>query len=300
MSSDLTVQLVPNGGWDERIRAFQLGGLVTSYAVISRSYVVLLDTMVNRSTAAALLKGVRDVLPGRELLVINSHADWDHCWGNEVFAGPDAMQPATIVAHRLCRERMESEATRRELEQMQQQSPVTFGGLRIQPPSVVFDGRYSVDGGDLDFELIPTPGHQPDHVSVLVPQLGTLFVGDAAEMPLPYVADWRALDELRRSLAVLAAQDTPVALYCHAPGFSTLDVVRDNIKYFDELERRTRAAMLAGNLPEHLDDDVDIEALLEFPFEQVAGYSALDAEQQAAYRSTHRIAAVAMVRWLRL
>ena len=296
---DLTVQPVPNAGWDDRIRVFQLGRLVTSFAVVSRRYVVLLDTMVNRSTGAALLEGVRDVLSERELLVINTHADWDHCWGNQVFAGPDALEPATILAHRLCRERMESEATRRELEHMQQQSPITFGGLRIQPPTEVFEGRHRVDCGDLTIELIPTPGHQPDHVSVLVPELGTLFAGDAAELPLPYVADWRTLGELRRSLAVLAGLDTPVALYCHAEGCTSLDVVRDNIAYFDELERHARSALAAGSVPEELDEGLDVEVLLGYPLERVAGYETLDAEQQEAYRSTHQIACAAMVRFLR-
>src|SRR5690348_3825626 len=43
---------------------------------------------------------------GRPVIVVNTHADWDHFWGNAAFPG------APIVGHRLCRERILSpEAT---------------------------------------------------------------------------------------------------------------------------------------------------------------------------------------------
>ena len=45
-------------------------------------------------------------IAGREVLVVNSHADWDHPWGNNYFTGE---RRATIIGHELCRARMQSQ-----------------------------------------------------------------------------------------------------------------------------------------------------------------------------------------------
>lgn len=165
------VRILPNTGWDEWIWAFQYKRIVTNYAVISARYVVLIDTLVNQTTAGAMLSAIHDALrDGRQLLVINTHADWDHCWGNAAFAGPGARQQAPIIGHRLCRERMVSAEAQIELGQMQADYPQTFDEVRVAPPTLTFDGQFVIDGDDLSFELIPTPGHTPDHVSVYVPK----------------------------------------------------------------------------------------------------------------------------------
>lgn len=40
-------------------------------------------------------------LPEKEILVFNSHADWDHIWGNCAFEG------VTIIGHEKTRTRMQ-------------------------------------------------------------------------------------------------------------------------------------------------------------------------------------------------
>lgn len=290
---------IPNAGWDRRIRLFHLRRLVTSFVIESERYVVVLDTLINPQTATELLNFVQPALNGRQLLVINTHADWDHCWGNSIFAGPHALHPAPIIAHKICRERVWSDESRAELAEMQQQSPRTFDDVQLQPPTITFDGECTIDGGDLTFVLAHTPGHQPDHVSVWLPELRTVFAGDAAEMPLPYVTNPFTLPELRASLAKLRALDATTALYCHARGHYTTDVIHNNIAYFDTLERQVRAALDAGRLPDQLDDSTDIATLIDFPFERVPGYEALDVDEQQAYRSTHQLAARAMASYVR-
>ena len=91
------------------------GTLVDTFIVVSERYVVLIDTLINRRTAEALLEIARPHLAGRQLLAVNTHADWDHAWGNHVFAGPSALLPAPIIASRRCAERLRSEAAQRKL-----------------------------------------------------------------------------------------------------------------------------------------------------------------------------------------
>lgn len=291
------VQPVPNTGWDERIHAFQYGRLVTVFAIVSARYVVLIDTLLNRHAAAAVLASLRNQLTDRQLLVINTHADWDHCWGNGVFDGPEVMYHAPIIAHQLCRERILSSESRAELAQMQHEAPEVFGDVLLVPPTIVFNNTLVIDGGDLTLELIHTPGHQPDHSSIYIPEIRTLFVGDAAEQPIPYLADFATLPLLRESLQRLAAYDAQTAFYCHARGITSPQVIHDNIAYFDEVERRVRESSLP--VLESFDEATDWEALIDFPFEQVRGVERMAADEREAYRDNHRRALAAMTHWIK-
>src|SRR5690349_17498674 len=95
-----TVTLVPNEGWDQRILVCRCGALVDTFVVVTERYVVLIDTLINQRTAGALLEIARPHLAGRQLLAVNTHADWDHAWGNHAFRGPGAQARAPIVGSR--------------------------------------------------------------------------------------------------------------------------------------------------------------------------------------------------------
>src|SRR4051812_14676927 len=110
-----TVTHIPNQGWDQRILVCRCGPLVDTFIVITDRYVVLIDTLINRHTAEALLEIGHEHLAGRQLLALNTHADWDHAWGNHVFAGPSAALNAPIIATRRCAERLRSDEARQKL-----------------------------------------------------------------------------------------------------------------------------------------------------------------------------------------
>src|SRR5215213_7839947 len=148
-----TVALVPNQGWDPRVLVCRCGTLVDTFIVVSERYVVLIDTLINWRTAEALLEIAREHLSGRQLLVVDTHADWDHAWGNHVFAGPNALLRAPIIASRVCAERLRSEDSRRKLAEMRASAPGRFDDVVLTPPSVLFEQRLLLEGGDLTLEL---------------------------------------------------------------------------------------------------------------------------------------------------
>src|SRR4051794_2718399 len=242
-----TVALVPNQGWDPRILVCRCGTLVDTFIVVSERYVVLIDTLINRRTAEALLEIAREHLSGRQLLAVNTHADWDHAWGNHVFDGPSALVHAPIIASRRCAERLRSEAGRQKLAKLRAAEPGRFDDVVLTPPSVLFEQRLVIDGGDLTLELFATPGHKPDHIAVFIPEIRTLLPGDAAELPFPFVESAATMPAMRDSLARMAALDAETALYCHAPVDSGPGLLQHNIAYFDTIEQRCRSALAQGS-----------------------------------------------------
>jgi glyoxylase-like metal-dependent hydrolase (beta-lactamase superfamily II) len=294
------VTYIPNAGWDARLHIVRCGELVDVFVVVTQRYVVLVDTLLNPRTAAELLDIARAELAGeRQLLVVNTHSHWDHCWGNQLFAGPGARHPAPILATRRCAELLGSPEAQARLAEQRASAPERFGDVRLLAPTVLFDDRLTIDGGDLTLELFATPGHASDHIAIYIPQIRTLLPGDAAELPFPFPESAAGLPVLRDSLARMAALEPAAALYCHAPVTSGPALLRQNIGYFDTLEQRCREARRRG-APAHPDIDADVEALIGFPFEAAVPAGA-DAEQLAGfYRAGHQASIRMMLEYLEI
>jgi glyoxylase-like metal-dependent hydrolase (beta-lactamase superfamily II) len=293
------VQLVPNQGWDARVHICRCGPIVDSFVVVCARFVVLIDTLISPQTARALLAIVQPhLVDGRQLLVVNTHVDWDHFWGNQLFAGPQASHPTPIFASRRSVARFnESEATQRFLAEMRAERPGRYDDVQITQPTIFFDDRLRIDGGDLTLELFPTPGHQPDHVSIFIPEIRTLLAGDAAEFPFPFPESAATLPLLRDSIARMAALDATTVLYCHAPVTSGPTLLRDNIAYFDMLEQRCRAALSRG-VPALPAADVDIEQLIGYPFAAVVADRSSDQPLPDMYRTGHQAAIRMMLEYV--
>lgn len=245
------VDLLPNQGWDERILVCRNGRLVQTFIVVTARYVVLVDTLINAATARQMVAFAEPFLAGRTLLVVNTHADYDHAWGNQLFVGPDAPFPAPVIASLRCAAAFAQPDAAKTLRTMQADEPAIFGDVRLTPPTLLFDEQLTIDGGDLTLQLFATPGHTPDHISLYIPEIETLLAGDAAELPYPAARTVDGLPLMRASLDALTAFDARTVLYCHAPVAAGPQLLHDNIAYFDGLERACRAARARG-LPDPL------------------------------------------------
>jgi glyoxylase-like metal-dependent hydrolase (beta-lactamase superfamily II) len=270
-------------GLDPRIRVFRHDEIVDTFVLVTDRYLIPVDTGTRPDDMLRVMEAVRGDLSGRALLVVNTHGDWDHVWGNSVFLAPDAPFPAPVLAHRLAAERMRGEDAEETLAGKQAKEPERYAGVSWWPPSVQVEGAARIEGGDLSIELIPTPGHTPDHYALWIPELRLLLAGDAAELPFPLVSGDGSLAQLRVSLHRMAALEPATVLCCHAPGVTSPDVLTQNMRYFDELERRCRErgpALLAGERPAET---------VGWPAEEAMppGMRELTAEERNFYRRFH-------------
>ena len=223
---------------DPRIRIFQAGEEVDTFVVSTTRFVVFIDTMSTPTLMRQVIEKVRPDLGGRPVLVINTHADWDHVYGNSLFA-PDGEQPALIIGRALTRERLRSPDAFERLKN-QQAEENRFAEVTLVPPDLTFADALTLNGGDLTLELVATPGHTPDHCSVWIPELGTLLAGDAAEFPFPSVRDGATLAQVRSSLQYLTTLQPRVVLACHG-GTTGPELLDQNLAYFSLLKDLVQA-----------------------------------------------------------
>jgi len=275
-------------GVDRRLRMFRAGHEVDTFVLLTRRYAVVVDTMSTPDEMTAVMDLVRDDLPGRRLLVVNTHADYDHAWGNAVFATPDGAYPAPIIAHQRAAERLRDPETERYLRERQQAEP-RFAAVRLVPPTVTFSDRLRIDGGDLTLELIPTPGHTDDHVAVWIPELRLLLAGDAAEQPIPYVNAPSDLPTLRASIRLLAALDPATVIPCHG-GTTDPGLLARNLAYVDLLDRMVGGAVAEGRVPPDWATREDLPGALGLPYEEALRAVDIDpatVPEPDFYRASH-------------
>lgn len=289
----IRLEEVASQGWDARLRVFRAGDEVDTFVLTTARYVVLIDTMATPELAHGIVATVQPALDERQLLVINTHADYDHCWGNAVFDAPDGPFPAPIIGHVLARERLVGDAAVQELHVRQAQD-ARFAHVRLVPPTVTFTHSLRIDGGDLTLELIPTPGHTPDHVAIWIPELRLVLAGDAAEHPFPCAQDAAGLQPLRASLERLAQLDPDLVLPCHG-GTTDAGLLGRNLTYFSTLECHVQHAWAAGQLPAGYEEREDLPDLVGFRVEEaVTGAGGDPGAIPDLYRQFHHQNARAM------
>jgi cyclase len=220
--------------------------------VVGDGVSLLVDTLFDlRLTAAMLAAFASETAAAPIATVVNTHANGDHCYGNQLVAD------AEIVA---------STAAAAEMEEV---PAALLGGLTAAPgdvgdlfrsffgafdfdgiettlPTRTFDGRLSLDVGGRVVELIEVgPAHTRGDVIVTVPDSRTVFTGDIlfiGGQPIVWagpLTNWIAACDL------MLGMDVDVVVPGHGPvtDKSGVVAVRD---YLEFVEREAADRQAAG------------------------------------------------------
>lgn len=110
-------------------------------------------------------------------------------------------------------------------------------------PTILFDHKYTFELGGLTFKVIHTPGETPDHISIWIPELKALFIGDNLYGSFPNIYTLRgtkprwALDYVNSLNTILALEPEILipshgaAIYGNAMISQTLTKYRDAVLY---------------------------------------------------------------------
>jgi cyclase len=181
LGSGLYAWLAPDGSW-----GWSNAGLVTDGDAS-----LLVDTLFDLPLTREMLAAMRSAEPraaARIDLLVNTHANGDHCYGNELVEG------AEILASKACAEEMGEtppEALAALVKGLGGQEsalgrfvrdafgPFHFEGIQLTPPTRTFEGRLSLQVGGKRVELLEVgPAHTRGDVLVHVPGDRVVFTGD--------------------------------------------------------------------------------------------------------------------------
>ncbi|MEU1015305.1 MBL fold metallo-hydrolase [Streptomyces sp. NPDC005898] len=164
-------------------------GYSNSGVVASDGQGLLIDTQFTLDSTRDLLRAVATALPGTEIsTVVNSHANGDHTWGNQLVADAEIIT-SELSARHACKE-MGPEQLSALCAMSGQSATATyaaecfghfdFSGVTVTGPTQTFTGRLEVKVGQTLVELLDLgPGHSPGDVAVHIPEDGIVFAGDA-------------------------------------------------------------------------------------------------------------------------
>ena len=175
IGNDCYAYLQPDGGW----------GYSNAGLVVGNGQSLLVDTLFDLKLTASMLESMKAVTASAPIgTVVNTHANGDHCYGNQL------VKDANIVA---------SAATAHEMTEVPpamlaalNKAPgevgdlfrsffgdFDFDGIDLALPTQTFTGQLTVKVGERDIELIEVgPAHTAGDTIAYVPSASTVYTGD--------------------------------------------------------------------------------------------------------------------------
>lgn len=205
--------------------------------IIGEHSVLVWDTLSHPRDMAAL----RELMADKQMIIVYSHADWDHVWGTSGLTGERTC--GTIIAHDLCRARFDdAEDVAATLTKFRNSQPGAWDEVTLIPPTLTFGSTLTIDLGGVTVELHHLPGHTPDCLVALIPAWGVLLAGDTVETPFPIVNDGAALPHWIDLLAGWESDERVTAVIpCHGE-IGDRSLIERNIAYLTSLNSATPAS----------------------------------------------------------
>lgn len=145
---------------------------------------LLVDTRGNPREALEIVEDAQVLGAGDIRWVVNTHAHYDHTFGNQVFAPRLPIFGHHLIPQHFARyERPRLEAW---LQDPANSPQYDWRDVQLTPPSMPVHERHSIDIGGRVVDLIALPaGHTDTDLVVHIPDAGAWIVGDVIEQSGP-------------------------------------------------------------------------------------------------------------------
>jgi glyoxylase-like metal-dependent hydrolase (beta-lactamase superfamily II) len=236
--------LQPDGSWGYSNAGLVAGGDSS----------LLVDTLFDLRLTRVMLEEMHRVIDRRPIgVVVNTHANGDHCYGNQLLRG------ARIVASQAAAREMDEVPpsllhTLKQLDLGEDGNrfvadafgPFRFDDIELTPPTETFTGSTTIEIGVRDIVLEEVgPAHTAGDVIAWAPDSRVVFTGDIlflGSTPIIWagpIGNWLAACRHIRNLS------PDVVVPGHGP-ISDVDGVAQVERYLEWLQRETRERHQAG------------------------------------------------------
>jgi cyclase len=164
------------------------------YLINAENYIFLCDTHAGPISMEYIKKYINEFIGEKNIIVFNSHSDYDHIWGN-CFFGKE-----TIISHTKCRELIIEKG----MEVLKELEIYKNGEVVLRLPDLTFDSKIIFEEDNIEFFY--TPGHSIDSSSCFDKKDHVIFSGDLFEDPIPYLG-YHKLDEYIKTVESLKQID---------------------------------------------------------------------------------------------
>jgi cyclase len=180
LGNSIYAYLQPDGTW----------GWSNAGIVIDGEASLLIDTLFDLKLTREMLDTMRKSIPAASNIdmVVNTHANGDHCWGNELVAG------AQIIASARTAEEMTTGVSPVQLAMLLKNAPdmgqlgefagrvfrpFDFNNITLTLPTRTFEGELTLKVGDKEVHLIEVgPAHTLGDTLVHIPADRVVFTAD--------------------------------------------------------------------------------------------------------------------------
>ena len=227
---------------------------ISIHLILGKRFAFLCDTHLGPESMDYVKEYLKNEQKRLELVIFNSHSDWDHIWGNCAF--PDSI----VIGHTTCRKRI-WERGQFDLNRL---TSLTRGKVILRMPDLTFESRICFE--DEEVEFFYAPGHTIDSSVCFDRKEKVLYIGDLVEDPIPYL-DYEKLDIYLETLEMLYEFPSKLTISAHS-GIIARDLIRSNIIYirsvmdFMPLNTEIPGSYLSVHL-------ININTLLMFNYEKV-------------------------------
>ncbi|PJF48080.1 MAG: MBL fold metallo-hydrolase [Chloroflexi bacterium] len=213
---------------------------VTASLIVSGNRGILIDTLPFPSETAQIALFVRKRCPDGVRFVIYTGHEADHVYGAFLFP------KAEVIAHEMAREIL-IERGFTALQRAKEQSP-ELAPVQLRLPTFTFTtNSVTLRMPGKTLEIIHTPGHTADCVSVLLHEERILFAGDTV-MALPTITHGDP-DQLKKSLETIGAMPLENIVQGHGEIIlrgEIRDTLRRQANYLDNLRSKVQKLIDAG------------------------------------------------------
>jgi cyclase len=260
LGNSVYAYLQPNGSW----------GWSNAGMIVDGDTSLLVDTLYDLKLTGEMLAAMRGSIPAAAQIdmLVNTHANGDHCYGNQLVEG------ARIIASaRTAEEMLETPPERMAMLLKQAPAlgalgafasrvfgPFNFENIILTPPTQTFEGQLDLRVGTKQVRLLEVgPAHTRGDTLVYVPGDRVIFTGDILFIeghPIMWagpVGNWIRACDLILSLEV----ETIVP--GHGPLTDKQGVVRLK-EYWEYLLREVRLRYEAGLSPQEAARDLPLDA----------------------------------------
>jgi cyclase len=256
LGDGLYAYLQPDGGW-----GWSNAGLITAAGTS-----LLVDTLYDLRLTREMLTAMAPVTADHPIdAAMNTHANPDHCLGNELLP-----QSAEIYSSQVTAEEMDRLSPRQLHALKQAQLPphvrafvdMAFGSfdvadITVRPPSQTFSGRLDLTIGDRTVRLVELgPAHTGGDTIVHVPDADLVFTGDLLfNQGTPIV--WADYDNWIDACDRILEIDAAVLVPGHGP-VTDASGLRDLRRYLVYVREEARRRFEAGMDEAQAADDIDV------------------------------------------